>query len=30
MEQSDPGVEQGTWRSLEASRVGEHRFGPPQ
>jgi len=29
LKQSDPGVEQGTWRSLEASRVGEHRFGPP-
>lgn len=30
LEQSDPGVEQDTWRSLEASRVGEHRYGPPQ
>jgi len=30
LEQSDPGVEQDTWRSLEASRVGEHCYGPPQ
>ncbi|MGA0409560.1 MAG: hypothetical protein ACO3PR_15860, partial [Limisphaerales bacterium] len=27
--QQDPGSEQDTWLSLEASRLGKHRFGPP-
>jgi uncharacterized sulfatase len=27
--QQDPGSEQDTWLSLEASRLGQHRFGPP-